>query len=606
MQKRSLLTAIFLIVCFFSKAADDRKTAASTLKSVTIYRSGAEMMHISTSQLNQGNNELIIENISNKVDINSIQINCPAAVTILGVEFSNNYLVTNESSPFLKKLQDSAENINLEIEKINFSIATASDLLDVLKVNKNIKGEQTGLNVAELMKLMDFYKIKSTELQNEISGLQNKRIKLTAQQVRLKNQIAEEEKKNIKTSGRLILQLMVATAGKYDFTVSYISPNAYWTPYYDIRVDDIKSPLKVIYKAKIVQTTGIDWKQVKLSLSTSLPGQWGSAPILRSWFLSYINPIVVMDKELSTSNTMQNALTGKVAGMQLNETVITGYRDIKIRGLKSENANSNPLYVVNGAIMNEQEFAKINQSSIKSIDILKDASATSIYGARGANGVILVTLKDGLEDYISVTDNELNVTFDIDIPYDVSTNGKEQTATLKEYTTNAFYKYYDVPKLDKDVYLLAELPEWEKLNLLPGDANIIFEGTYVGKSFIDPNSTSDTLNLTLGRDKRVVVKREKLADYNSVRFLGNNKLQKITYELTVKNNKKDSVRMLLKDQFPLSTNKEIEVELTDAAGAEINNDLGILNWKLQLAPGESKKIRFAYSVKYPKDKLVNL
>jgi TonB-dependent SusC/RagA subfamily outer membrane receptor len=606
MQKGLLLMGIVLMTCLFSKAADDKKTVVSTLKSVTIYRSGAEMIHVAISQLSQGNNELVIDNISNKVDVNSIQVNCPAAVTILGVEFSNNYLTANEPSSYLKMLQDSVESTDTEIDKINISIVTASDLLDVLKVNKSIKGEQTGLSVAELMKLMDFYRIKSTELQNEISLLKNKKIRLAAAQARLKNQISEEEKKNITTSGRLILQLMVATAGKYDFGISYISPNAYWTPYYDIRVDDIKNPLKVIYKAKIVQTTGIDWKQIKLSLSTSLPGQWGSAPVLQSWFLSYINPIVVMNKELSAPNSLQNSLFGKQAGVQLDESVVTGYGAVKIRGLKSEYNNSTPLYVVNGAIMSEQEFAKINQASVKSIDILKDAAATSVYGARGANGVILVTLKDGLEDYISVTENELNVTFDIDIPYDVTTNGKEQTATLKEYTAGAFYRYYDVPKLDKDVYLLADVPDWEKLNLLPGEANIIFEGTYVGKSFIDPNSTSDTLNLTLGRDKRVVVKREKLVDYSSIKFLGGNKLQKITYELTVKNNKKDSVSILLKDQFPLSTNKEIEVELTDAGGAEVNNDLGILNWKLTLAPGENKKIRFAYSVKYPKDKLVNL
>jgi TonB-dependent SusC/RagA subfamily outer membrane receptor len=362
----------------------------------------------------------------------------------------------------------------------------------------------------------------------------------------------------------------------------------------------------VIYKAKIVQTTGIDWKQVKLSLSTSLPSQWGNAPVLQSWFLSYINPVVVMDKQLSSSNTIQS-LEGRVAGLQMNEMVVTGYAsNQKIRGTKSTDNDDKPLYVVNGAVMNAQEFQKINSSSIKDIQILKDASATSLYGARGINGVMIVTLKDGLEDYISVSDNELNVTFDVDIPYDVTSNGKEQTATLKEYATDAFYKYYDIPKLDKDVYLLAEVPGWEKLNLLPGDANIIFEGTYVGKSFIDPSSTSDTLNLTLGRDKRVVVKREKLIDFSSTKFLGSNKIQKITYELTVKNNKKDSVRMLLKDQFPLSTNKEIEVELIDAAGAEVNNDLGILNWKLQLAPGEVRKLRFAYNVKYPKDKMINL
>jgi uncharacterized protein (TIGR02231 family) len=237
---------------------------------------------------------------------------------------------------------------------------------------------------------------------------------------------------------------------------------------------------------------------------------------------------------------------------------------------------------------------------------LKDAQATSIYGSRGANGVVVITLKDGLDDYVSVTDNELNVTFDIDLPYDVPTNGKEQTATLKEYSINSLYKYYAVPKLDKDAYLLAEVPDWEKLNLLPGDANIIFEGTYVGKSFIDPASTLDTLSLTLGRDKRVVIKKEKLMDYSSTKFLGSNKLQKFTYELTVKNNKKDTVRMMLKDQYPLTMNKEIEVELLDDGGASVNSEIGVLTWKLQLAPGEVKKLRFSYSVKYPKDKVLNL
>jgi uncharacterized protein (TIGR02231 family) len=141
---------------------------------------------------------------------------------------------------------------------------------------------------------------------------------------------------------------------------------------------------------------------------------------------------------------------------------------------------------------------------------------------------------------------------------------------------------------------------------MPAEANIIFEGTYVGKSFIDPNSTNDTLNLTLGRDKRVVVKRDKLIDYSSVKFLGSNKLQKFTYQLTVKNTKKETVNLLLKDQFPLTTTKEIEVELIDNGGAEVNNDLGILNWKLNLAAGETRKIKFTYSVKYPKDKVLNL
>jgi uncharacterized protein (TIGR02231 family) len=288
----------------------------------------------------------------------------------------------------------------------------------------------------------------------------------------------------------------------------------------------------------------------------------------------------------------------------LNEVTGTP-TNIRIRGMSSVK-DAEPLYVVNGAVMTPNDFAKLNPNSIKSTNIMKGEQATAIYGARALNGVIVVTLKDGLEDYVSVTDNELNVTFDVELPYDIPTNGKEQTATLKEYNVKALYNYYAVPKLDKDAYLITELADWEQLNLLPGEANIIFEGTYVGKSFVDPASTMDTLSLTLGRDKRVVIKKDKLVDYSSVKFLGSNKVQKSTYELTVKNNKKDTIRMLLKDQFPVSTNKEIEVELLENGGASVNPEIGLLTWKLQLAPGEVKKVRFSYNVKYPKDKLVNL
>ncbi len=218
----------------------------------------------------------------------------------------------------------------------------------------------------------------------------------------------------------------------------------------------------------------------------------------------------------------------------------------------------------------------------------------------------MITLKDGLNDYITVSDNELDVTFDIDLPYDVPTNGKAQTAVLKEQEVIANYKFYAVPKLDKDVFLLAEIADWEELNLLPGEANIIFEGTYIGKSFIDPSSTQDTLNLTMGRDKRVVVKKEKLADYSSIKFLGSNKKQTFTYEITVKNNKKDAIDIMVKDQYPISQDKDVVVELLESSAATDNNETGVLTWKLKLVPGEVKKLKVSYSVKYPKDKKLNL
>lgn len=594
----SLFIGIFLTISLV-KAGNDPRVIGTELKSATIYRSGAELNHFAGVQLLQGHNDLMLGNISNTLDINSVQVSCPSGVTILAVEFTTDHLTVPEVSARIKFLTDSIEKIDRSLEQIKLRKDIAADLQEVLRSNKDIKGQQ-GLTVVELAKLMEYYEKKIVDIKNDLLILETEEKKWARIRSQLLAQVYEEEKKNSRTTGRLHITVHSAMAGNFDFNVSYITPNAYWTPTYDVRVDDIKKPMKLIYKAKMVQTTGMDWKKVKLSLSSSLPNQWGNAPVLQSWFLGYINPVAVMDRRLMSNRIQGYNMQGEAAGVTGAAT------DIRIRGIASLNESNIPLYVVNGAPMSADEFAKIDPSTIKSVDVLKDAAATSIYGSRGSNGVVVVTLKDGLEDYVTVSNNELNVSFDIDMPFDIPSNGKEQTATLTQYELATFYKYYSVPRLDKDSYLLAEVADWEKLNLMPGEANIIFEGTYVGKSFIDPNSTQDTLNLTLGRDKRVVVKKEKLADFSSVKFLGSNKLQKITYQLTVKNNKKDTVRMMLKDQYPLSTLKDIEVELEEDGGAMNNKDVGVLTWKIELAPGESRKIRFAYSVKYPKDRQINL
>ena len=609
MKKISLFLCVLICVASVSAKDPASNSVKASLSAVTVYRVGAQLNHLAKATLVRGNNELIIDDISNALDANSIQVNCNGNVTVMGVEFTVDHLTNEIKTPAIKLLEDSVETINGQLEKLKTNISIANDLLSVLKANKEIKGTQTGLSVAELIKLMDYYKTKSIELQNELAGLNAKQARFTTQLQKLAEQIEEEQNKNTKSTGKLILQLNCAIAGKYDFTISYISQNAYWTPFYDLRAESITAPLKLIYRAKIFQTTGLDWKQVKLSLSTSTPIQNSNAPLFTTWFLSYINPVSYYNNAL---------LQGKVAGLSiksntLNEVVVVGYstkRKSDIAGsvtkINDEDLVTKPLYIVNGSEMSAEEFAKIKDGAVKDTKVLKEDEATKLYGSRATGGAMLVTLKDGLDDYITVSDKQLDVTFDIDLPYDVPTNGKAQTAVLKEYDVPATYQFYAVPKLDKEVFLLAKIADWEKLNLLPGEANIIFEGTYIGKSFIDPSSTQDTLNLTMGKDKRVVIKREKLMDFSSVKFLGANKKQIFTYESTVKNNKKEAITILIKDQYPLSQNKEIEVELLESNGATINTETGVLNWKVTLAPGESKKLRMSYSVKYPKDKLLNL
>jgi len=597
---KNSLTVAIVITGTVSWAQEVKKATTAQLKSAIVYHSGAELTHTASANFQQGIQEITIEKISNQLDVNSIQIKAPAELTVLGVEFSNNYLQAPQKTNRVKQLEDSVEIIKKEFDKTNQQLENAFDLLSVLKSNKEIKCTQTGLSLAELAKLLDFYKAKATEITNDIQVVSAKKQKLEELLNKLKNQVSEESEKEASVAGRLIIQFSAALAGKYDLQISYIAQNASWSPFYDVKVNQTNGPIELWYRGKISQTTGLDWKQVKLSLSTAIPSQWGNAPVLQGWFLSYQQAYKAYQRSLASNQiqTMQAPVLNE-------EVVVTAYgtadadKRIKVRGSNSLNGNNAPLYVVNGTIMEKEEADKINPNDIKKIDVLKDAAASAIYGSRANNGVIVITLKDGLNDYISVQENSMNQQFDVDIPYDVPANGKEQTVLLKKEQVAVAYQHYAVPKLDKDAYLLAEIADWEKLNLLPGTANIIVEGTYVGKTFIDPSSIQDTLQLTLGRDKKLNIKRDKLADFSSVKFLGSNKLQKFTYEITVKNTKKEAVNLLLKDQFPISTNKEIEVELVESSNAQINYDLGIMNWELKLQPNETKKIQFTYTVKYP-------
>lgn len=604
---------LFVLVISFDRAfaAGDKDIVTSTLRSATIYRNGAELIHSATATIGQGSSELIIGELSSSIDAASLRVSCTGNVTIMSVTFSTEYLKPESVSPVVRRLQDSVESIKKELARLDVLIRSDQTLLEVLDANKAIVGNN-GLTVVDLSKMVDYYKQKTIELNSDINNQREKTDKWKLLVEKLENQIKEEEKKNGKTGGRLTLQLQSPQSSVANFTVSYLTTAASWTPFYDLKVDDVNEPLRIIYKAKLVQTTGLDWKKVKLTLSTSQPGLGGNAPLLKTWFLQFVDPILIRGVGSSrfnfNSNSVANTLSGSVAGLdrrQLNETVVVGYgKDRKAEEVGA--ANTEPLYIINGNPVDADAYKKVDPRAFKKIDVLKDAEATAIYGSRASAGAVVATLKEELGDYVSVSDNQMDVTFDIDLPYDIPANGKEQGVVLKEYKVPCFYQYYSAPRVDAAAYLLGGIGGWEKLNLLPGEANIIVEGANIGKSYIDPGSTQDTLNLTLGRDKRVVVKKEKLVNYSSVKFLGSNKKQIFTYELTVRNNKKEKVQMLLKDQYPISSSKDIEEELIESSGAAVNAETGILTWQMDLAPGETKKFRVSYSITYPKYRGVNI
>lgn len=546
---KTITTSVLLLIGTIALAQKPIFTTAK-VKSATVYFNAAELSQTATATLPAGASEIVIKNVAVNLNENSVQIGAPSGVTVLSVQFTNNYISeyeTDSKSPALKIVRDSIVLVQKEIQKVNNTINSENKTIQLLDKNQQISGVNSGLNVTELMKMVDYYKNKQIEIANTINTLSEKQQKLNETLRKLNNKLEVNANKEEKTSsGKLIVQVMNQTAGVIPFDISYLTDNATWTPFYDLRAESVTSPINMMYKAQVIQNTGIDWKKVKLTLSSGLPNQNNQAPILSSWFLA--------------NQTY------------LEEVVVNGY------------ASRNKRNQIQGSV------AKISKEQLsESMDMPSP-----------------VLEKSSVSNYTTVAENQLNVSFDIDIPYDILSNGKIHSVSLKEIKLPATYKYYAVPRVENEAFLLAEIADYSKYNLLRGEANIIFEGMYVGKTFIEPNQTSDTLNLSMGRDKKVSIKREKVADKSGTKFLSTKKEQTFTFDITVRNNKKEAVELLLKDQYPLSTNKEIEVELLQSDGAKVNIETGILTWQLQLKPNENKKFRISYKVRYPKDQNLNL
>jgi TonB-dependent SusC/RagA subfamily outer membrane receptor len=608
MKKILLLTLLISTISFAQKPI----FTSAKVKSATVYFNAAELQQTTTVNLPVGTSEIVIKNVADYLNENTIQIGAPSSVTVLSVQFTQNYISEyeiDESNPAIKKVRDSITLVQKEIKKIQIETYSHQQTIGLLDNNQTVAGANSGLSVTELIKLVDYYKAKRTELDNAIVSLQEKEANWNKKLKALNDKLVINTQKEDKTSkGKLVLQVMNEIAGNVNLDINYITNSATWNPFYDLRVDNVKDPINMMYKAQVTQNSGIDWKKVKLTLSSGNPNQNNQAPLLQAWFLRYGNPYKKVGysyRDGDSQSNVFNSLQGQLAGVNIRDADGAPGSDdkIRIRGYSTMSGDKNPLYIVNG-VPYEGDISSINPQSIKSTTVLKDAAATSIYGSRGSNGVIVITTKQ-MDDYTSINENQLNVSFDIDIPYDILSNGKAHSVALKEIKLPATYKYYAAPRVDKEAFLLAEINDYSKYNLLPGEANIIFEGLYVGKTTINPNQTADTLNLSMGRDKKINIKREKVVDKSGTKFLSSYKEQTFTYDLTVRNNKKEEIFMLLKDQYPLSTDKEVTIELLEDGKAKVNTETGILTWELKLAPNETKKIRISYKVKYPKDKVID-
>lgn len=536
---KNILVVLFSILSL-TLSAQDEKIVESKITSVTVFLNRAQITREAKTRIEAGKSILRLKGLTSQLDQQSIQVAGKGSFTILGISHEQNYLTELNMPRSISSLRDSIDLTQRQIALQNSQKEILNREEQMLLANQKIGGNNQNLTAAELKAMADFFRTRLSDIINARMKHDQQIRKLNEKLGKLQRQFNEENEMYSRNTSDILISVSADAALNADLTLNYVVNNAGWFAIYDLRALNTKSPVQLNYKANVFQSTGEEWKNVRLKLSTANPSLGGLKPELTRWYLEFYEPIA-------------RQLQGKAKGV---------------------------MYRTMPAAMEKEESSDLQEVA---------ASAPA----------------ETASQYVSTIQTSLNTEFDISLPYTVLSSNKPTLVEIRNHELKADYNYATAPKLDNDAFLIARATGWEDFSLLPGEANVFFEGTFVGKSYIDPNSIKDTLNVSLGRDKRIVVKREKLKDFSSRKLIGSNQRETRAFEISIRNTKTEIVKITVEDQVPISQNSQIEVTVSDVGGAKYNKDTGKLVWEMTLQPNETKKVIYKFEVKYPKERVVS-
>lgn len=554
-----------MVSCSFvlSALAIEKEPVKSTISEVTVYTQGAQVYRKANYTVKPGVTQLVIEGISPYIDAKSLQVKATGSVVLIDSKYSMHYpepkTAKLEGLPLkirkdIQLLQDSIAQMDYEIREIQDEIDVLQSTKNILSNNGAIKGQGKVNDSIQLLKqAVDYYQTKMNEINKKMLALNRRKsekdFKRSGMHARLQDLKNYQSSTDPQEPKGPIHQIVVtisakeATTGK--LTISYLVSNASWVPMYDLRSEITTGKVNLTYKAHVSQTTGEDWEDVRLTVSTNNPYQNKTRPILHPWYVDYY----VASNYLYNGNANYGYSNAPVPAMVDREAATKQMEDLQL-------------------------------------------------GAEGD--------AQGAFDFTTMIDRVLSAEFKIDLPYSIKSDGEEHMVLVKNIDLNANYKYISVPKLDPGAYLVAQIVKLDELQLVPASANIFFDGTYIGETYIDPTTMDDTLSLSLGKDPNIIVKRTLLKKDLKEKIVGEKKERTMSYEIEIKNLKSTTATLIIKDQIPVTQNSDIVIEPIDLNKANYNEVTGILNWEFDLKTKESKKINFSYRVKHDKNKEVVL
>ena len=543
MKRYSLFAFLFLLSAnlFFAQKPIYTKAKVTAVK---VYRNSAELQNTVSFSIPSGISEIVIGNISEEINEKTIQIGVNSKnISILSSQFTSDY-----STDF------KMDTTNPQIKKVNDSIKIVENLISKNRIELDANKKAVELLDKNQTVLVGSNSSNVAQLTQLTEFYTNKRIELENKLVSLKTKGDDLSKKlsRLKSSLKTKEQKEAEEFADGVIVLKLMSPTA----------GNIKLNINYL-------TDNVSWKPYYEIKADKI-----SAPL---------------DVTFKATVKQNTGLDWK--GVKL--TLING------NSSRNNYAPTVSPWFIYARSPKEREIQREEASLIKT-------------RAVASNAVKDIALEEGEEVVryttaaaFTISANELNTSYDIDIPYDILSNNEDHLISLYQQKIPADYQYFTAPNYNREAYLLAKIKDFNKYNLVSAPASIIFENMYIGETRISPDQTNNEMNITLGSDPKINIRREEVQDKSGEKFLSSYREKVITYDLVIKNNKKEQISIEVKDRFPLSNNEAVKIELLDKSGAAKDDEKGFLTWNIKLSPSETKKLRVSYKVRYPKDYTIN-
>jgi uncharacterized protein (TIGR02231 family) len=546
-QLLSFVAVIAIVAAVPAMAAEIE--AGSQIDAVTVYPDGATVTRLIRLDLPAGDSTLFARDFPLTLDPSSLRVEGEGgARLVIGAVDARPPLPAPPANlpqidQRIEALRDSRKALDGEIASATARRKFAERFADASPAGLGEKGEARPLTewraafaaVAEEIATADnavrAAQIKQRDIDRDIARLEAERNATPPKKLEVR------------------IDLNAASAAPALLRVTYAVRGARWTPAYDARLDtavkDGKPSLELIRRAEIVQTTGEDWADVALAVSTVRTAQGGSAPDLRPLIVRYPAPA---------------APPSPVANMRVGQSWAPGSM---------------------GQIPPE--------AAVRGLDQTRSKQAEEQQAVLDTNGFQAVFRIPGR---IAVPAGQGSKSFRI------------ASATIApELMVHA------VPALAETAFLQASFKHAEDAPLLPGRVSIYRDGVFVGRSPMTLAAKDEVVRLGFGADEKVKVARTVVRrNEGTAGLIGSSKTDEREFKTVIRNGHEFAIRVAIEDQLPVSESEDIQVEMlpvsTQPTARDLRDRRGVTEWAFELKPGETREIKFGWRVRWPKDKAI--